>query len=468
MLPVAGSQTIEFDLPKSRKILSLNDLLFTPGRAIWVMLEGFLTFGLFLFSVLQSPHYESGSLDSAMVGLALWFAFVHSIMSLGLGQYERFRRFSFSKIITNGMLAAIIAFVASITMTYLQFYDVFGRLTVIWGTIGSMLGVLVFRMIFASLFSFFPYRFAILGSSKISQEIVDFLTNPQTRESRFFVYIPIDRNLSVEQIWNLAHSKGIYDFIVCADFKKDPNFHEILLGTQERRIRLIDETQFYSDLFECIPLEQVTPDLIIGSRIDARSINKDLLKRSFDFIVAFLALVILSPLMLTIAAIIKATSKGDVLFIQPRQGRFGRSFKMYKFRTMHQELSCKEATGGFTQANDARITRMGQLLRPLHLDELPQLWNILKGDMSLVGPRPEALSFARKMSAVIPIYDLRYIVRPGLTGHAQLLAGYMMDTLDDTRKKLSYDLYYIMNHSLRLDLRIVLRTFFVVLKKIWK
>ena len=128
---------------------------------------------------------------------------------------------------------------------------------------------------------------------------------------------------------------------------------------------------------------------------------------------------------------------------------------MFKFRSMRQDAS---AADGFTRLGDDRVTRVGRYLRRSRLDELPQLWNVLRGEMSLVGPRPEAIDFALRMHEELPLYELRYLVRPGVTGHAQLKHGYAMDNADDTRVRLSYDLYYLCNYTLRMDLRIILRT----------
>jgi lipopolysaccharide/colanic/teichoic acid biosynthesis glycosyltransferase len=169
-------------------------------------------------------------------------------------------------------------------------------------------------------------------------------------------------------------------------------------------------------------------------------------------------LVLMSPILVAVALAVRLESKGPVLFVQERQGRFNRPFRIFKFRTMYHE---PHSTGQpVTRVGDPRVTPVGRVLRRLHLDELPQLLNILRGEMSLVGPRPEALEIARRMHAELPLYELRYLVRPGLTGHAQVKQGYAVDTVLDTQAKLAYDLYYLCNYSLRLDLQILLRTLF--------
>ena len=181
----------------------------------------------------------------------------------------------------------------------------------------------------------------------------------------------------------------------------------------------------------------------------------DRIKRFLDVCV----LSMLAPIWLLIAVVITVAvrydSKGPALFIQERVGRNGKVFKLFKFRSMVHGL---QAPGvHFAQAEDPRITRVGRVLRRTRLDELPQLWNVLRGEMSLIGPRPEQVPFVREFAKTIPSYPYRHLVRPGLTGWAQVQQGYA-DSADSTRIKLSYDLYYVAHYSLALDLLIVAKT----------
>lgn len=173
--------------------------------------------------------------------------------------------------------------------------------------------------------------------------------------------------------------------------------------------------------------------------------------------------VVVSPVALVlgvlIAAAIAIDSRGPVVFRQSRVGRNGRAFTLYKFRTMRSEPD-REAR--FAALDDGRLTRVGRLLRRLRLDELPQLWNVLKGDLSLVGPRPEQGAFAQVFASTIPFYSQRHLVRPGITGWAQVNFGYA-DSEADTVEKLSYDLYYVKHLSLWLDLEILGRSIWTVL-----
>ena len=160
--------------------------------------------------------------------------------------------------------------------------------------------------------------------------------------------------------------------------------------------------------------------------------------------------------MIVIAIIVKTTSKGPVIFKQERVGLHNKTFKMYKFRSMEVQ-PVEEEKKGWTKKNDPRVTKIGRILRSTSIDELPQLFNVLKGDMSLIGPRPERPRFVEQFKEEIPRYMIKHQVRPGITGWAQV-NGYRGDT--SIKKRIEYDLYYIENWTLTFDIKIILMTFF--------
>jgi exopolysaccharide biosynthesis polyprenyl glycosylphosphotransferase len=178
-------------------------------------------------------------------------------------------------------------------------------------------------------------------------------------------------------------------------------------------------------------------------------------------IISLIGLVLSLPLLPLIILAIRLDSEGPVFYTQTRVGKAGRTFKVVKFRTMRQDA---EAASGPKWAgdNDPRITRIGKFLRSSRLDEIPQLWCVLKGDMAFVGPRPERPEFIEWLSKEIPYYNVRHMVRPGLTGWAQVKYKYG-STVEDSREKLQYDLFYIKNASIGLDLLIMFQTVKTVL-----
>ncbi|MEB3217349.1 MAG: sugar transferase [Nostocales cyanobacterium 94392] len=183
-------------------------------------------------------------------------------------------------------------------------------------------------------------------------------------------------------------------------------------------------------------------------------------KRVMDMLVSAWLLLLLSPVMLVVAIAIKLDSPGPVFYSQERTGLNGVPFKVHKFRSMYQDAEKRGAQ--WAQKRDPRITRVGYWLRLMRIDELPQMWNVLKGEMSLIGPRPERPQFDAQLKEAIPYYDIRYLVKPGITGWAQVLYPYGA-SIEDAYEKLSYDLYYIKNYSIWLDIAIFFKTIRVVL-----
>jgi exopolysaccharide biosynthesis polyprenyl glycosylphosphotransferase len=185
------------------------------------------------------------------------------------------------------------------------------------------------------------------------------------------------------------------------------------------------------------------------------------MKRFVDVVLSFVMLVVLAPLIGLVALLIKIDSKGPVLFSQERVGEMGKRFHIHKFRSMIVEAE-KESGPVWAKYNDERITRVGRFIRRWRIDEIPQLWNVFKGEMSFVGPRPERPFFVEKLEKTIPYYRERFTVKPGVTGWAQISYGYGA-TVEDAVEKLNYELFYIKNMSIFMDLWIVLRTIKTVL-----
>ncbi|WP_017653179.1 sugar transferase [Fortiea contorta] len=184
------------------------------------------------------------------------------------------------------------------------------------------------------------------------------------------------------------------------------------------------------------------------------------LKRCTDLVVTVLLLILLFPLMVLVSLLIKLDSPGPIFYSQLRTGLYGKPFRVYKFRSMYQDAEKRGAQ--WASQRDPRITRVGHWLRALRIDELPQIWNVLQGEMSLIGPRPERPEFDIKLKQAIPYYELRYLVKPGITGWAQVLYPYGA-SVEDAYEKLAYDLYYIKNYSFWLDIAIAFKTIRVVL-----
>lgn len=228
-----------------------------------------------------------------------------------------------------------------------------------------------------------------------------------------------------------------------------------LLACRFRGIEIEDGTRAFERFMRRLAVESLTPSALIfgdGFRVTRLQLA---VKRIMSIAIAVVGLTLAAPFMLIVAILIKLESPGPVFFVQERIGLRGRVFRLIKFRTMRVHKPGSEDVWG--RDNRSRVTRLGAILRKYRLDEIPQFINILRGDMSLVGPRPEMASNVATLSAVIPYYNLRHEVRPGLTGWAQVKAGYSMSTEEVTRK-LCYDLYYAKHMAIGFDLQILFDT----------
>jgi sugar transferase (PEP-CTERM system associated) len=226
-------------------------------------------------------------------------------------------------------------------------------------------------------------------------------------------------------------------------------------------VEVIDGNSFIEMLTGKLIVRNLNPGWLIFSEGFQKSTVQRGLKRSADIFLSLVLFGLLSPLMAVVAVLIKLDSKGPVLFSQQRAGKGRRLYKIYKFRSMIEDA--EGATGPvWADEDDPRITRVGKIIRRLRIDELPQIWNVLKGDMSLVGPRPEREVFIKELVKQVPYYDARLTVKPGITGWAQINYSYGA-SVEDAVEKLNYDLFYIKNMSFLMDMLVILRTVKIVL-----
>jgi sugar transferase (PEP-CTERM system associated) len=238
---------------------------------------------------------------------------------------------------------------------------------------------------------------------------------------------------------------------------------EQLLEVKFRGVEVEEGLAFYERETGKIFVRELKPSqLIFAEGFLVRPTTRRL-KRLLDVVVAAVGLVLATPLMVLTAIAIAIDSPGPILYGQVRSGELGRPFVLYKFRSMR--VDAEKSGARFTQENDPRITRVGRFIRKTRVDELPQLWNVLRGEMSMVGPRPERPIFIEQLEQQVPYFKQRLYVKPGVTGHAQVRCRYGATT-EDHLEKLQYDLYYIKSFSVMFDLSIILDTIKVVLLRI--
>lgn len=265
-----------------------------------------------------------------------------------------------------------------------------------------------------------------------------------------------------EGLCDMARDMGIKKIVVALQEKRGGSFPtEELLRCRVDGIEVIEGNSFHEMLTGKLIVEYINPGWLIFSEGFEKSRARRFIKYALDLILSIILLVIFLPVIIITAVLIKIDSRGQVFFSQERVGKDKKLYKIYKFRSMATDAE-KQSGPTWADENDNRITRIGKFIRKWRIDEIPQLWNVLKGDMSFVGPRPERDFFVKKLEGIIPYYRERFTVKPGISGWAQVSYGYGA-SVKDAVEKLNYDLFYIKNLSTLMDLMIILRTIKTVL-----
>jgi exopolysaccharide biosynthesis polyprenyl glycosylphosphotransferase len=246
------------------------------------------------------------------------------------------------------------------------------------------------------------------------------------------------------------------DIVILTDEPSSASALDRLLSRAPVDFKVVSVPHFFEHAFGRVPLGYLTPAWFMSMLHLRQKTYTRVAKRAFDLVAASLGLLVVAPLAPLLVALVR-TTPGPILYRQQRLGEGGRRFTIYKLRTMRQDAEDAEQPL-FAAERDPRATRVGRFLRRTHLDETPQLWNVLRGDMSMVGPRPERPEFVTMLEATVPFWTRRLLVKPGITGWAQLRCGYAYDS-DSTADKLSYDLWYLRNRNVIVDLAICAKTF---------
>ncbi|MBS3903048.1 MAG: sugar transferase [Anaplasmataceae bacterium] len=242
--------------------------------------------------------------------------------------------------------------------------------------------------------------------------------------------------------------------VIPHESKQDVELARVFYNLLTAGVAVYDLPSFYEVVFGRIPVADLSETWFL-EHLHAERLFYDDLKRAMEFTGGVVLSVLLFPLLALVALLIKITSPGPVIYSQTRVGYGNRPFTLYKFRTMR--IDAEKSGAQWAQENDPRVTFIGKILRHTHLDELPQLWNILRGEVSFVGPRPERPELVKVIEKEVPYFNIRHLVPPGITGWAQINYRYGA-SIDDSREKLEHDLYYLKNRSPILDIAIVLRT----------
>ena len=263
-----------------------------------------------------------------------------------------------------------------------------------------------------------------------------------------------------DQLAQLVEQHHVDTIVVCLDDRRSILPVQSLLDCKAMGVNVLDGHHLFEEASGRLSIDSLRPSALIFSTGFRRRLPTLVSKRLLDVVVSAVGLAVLVPFLALIALLIRVDSPGSIFYRQVRVGLRGRPYMIWKFRSMRQDA--EKSGPRWAQANDPRISRVGWWLRKTRIDEFPQLVNVLAGDMSLVGPRPERPVFVQDLRTVIPYYDIRHTVRPGMTGWAQVKFRYGASR-EDSHTKLQYDLYYVKNLSLLLDVKILTHTIRVMM-----
>ena len=300
-------------------------------------------------------------------------------------------------------------------------------------------------------------KIGLVGSSAAAEEIYAFIEENSQLGYKISFRIKEHSSLKSTDDWEkLAKENDVNLIVIPRHIKNESGASKIFYRLMTSGVDVIDIPAFYEIIFQKIPLDEVSEEWFLDEIITRERLYGGL-KRMVESVLALALFIVLLPLEIIIVVFVKLSSRGPVIYSQLRIGLNRKEFVIYKFRTM--KVNEKH---GWPGEDDKRITAVGKILRKTHLDELPQLLNIIKGDISFVGPRPDFVDFYKDLEKTIPHYSVRTLVRPGVTGWAQV--NYPITaSLEQTKERLAYDLYYIKNHSVVLDIAIILKTIKVLL-----
>lgn len=300
-----------------------------------------------------------------------------------------------------------------------------------------------------------PNKILLIGSGQTFEKVYE--TIKTNLHLGYEIKMWVKEDIGREEVNNLKAailSNQINIVVIPRHLKKDTNLAKSFYDIFTMGVDIYDITEFYEMVFQKVPLVDLEEAWFLEN-LSGHQKFYDPLKRAGEVVFAIILSFLLLPLLVFIGILVKTTSRGPIIYKQVRVGKNNKTFVLYKFRS--QKTDSEKNGPKWTEEGDASITAVGSILRKSHLDELPQLWNIIKGDLSFVGPRPERPEFTKVLAEKIPYYEIRHIIKPGVTGWAQINYSYGA-SIEDSYEKLQYDIYYVKNRSLALDLAIILKT----------
>lgn len=437
---------------------------------IWDILVGIIAFtGGFIISPYHETRLPASYYLLSVGGL---YGVLLMIVARCAGVPRPERTQSFYELLSSSVLAILGAYVLLNTLVGLVLVRTYGRYIFLGITAISFAGLFFPRMLVTKLLSVEPWHILVYGAGEKGVSFIHRLT-----ENRLFRVVGLldsrggmrGRDVCGLPVWGCAADVTMTDLshhniglvVICARESLSRNEMRTLLGFQMCGVPILTKAGFFEYYYREISLDYADLHWFADAPLLWGRGPRLALKRILDIGAAVAGIVVTFPAWVVACIMIKLTSPGPVFFKQQRVGQGGKIFEIYKFRSMHTDAEKNGAQ--WATPGDPRVTRFGRVMRVTRWDELPQFINVLRGDMSIVGPRPERPEFVKEFEETIPFYAERHVLPPGLTGWAQVRYRYAASK-EDTQRKLQYDLYYCRHASLMFDFEIILRTIPMVMK----
>jgi sugar transferase (PEP-CTERM system associated) len=421
-------------------------------------------------------HNDDRALPSlAVVAPALVFASLMVGLNWAFGLYRHDRHLPFGEYVLKEMAAVAIGLpIAYIALFVLPDGVVFQR-AFVPAVVIAFVGLVAVRQVMVSPLArvFSPHRVLVLGTGPEAQMVETSLAVANVPGLELVGFYPLEKVATR----SIASGHIVSNHLSLEETVKHLRIDEIIVAVREQRggvlplrallecrlggVQVTNLPRFFERVHQRVPIDSLKASWLIYGNGFRQSWLRAVVKRSFDIVVAAALLPTALPLMVVCACLIWLDGGAPIIYRQERVGRRGQIFTLLKFRSMTTDAE-KNGQASWASINDTRVTTIGRFMRRTRIDELPQLINVLKGEMSFVGPRPERQQFVAMLTEQIPFYAVRHCVKPGITGWAQVRYTYG-GNVEESAKKLEYDLYYVKNHSLLLDMLILLRTVRVVL-----
>ena len=424
----------------------------------WVALDASIAVFSAMLATALSPYVTIAEDHLSPLNFALAFGTVVTVVSHIAGLHDpRFPRAVFNALFRITAVVALSMSLLLVELNIIHFLKV-GRIIVSISTATTIVLMFAVRVIAWQYARNFAQSICFVGGDAFCFGATRFVDE---HEQSYRVHSLTDTAPEIQSggLSGWAVERHIDEVIF--DASDDKIFDDNLLGCLNEGIKVSSYSDFVEENYFLVPVEQIDTKWLFSARLDLAHPYYHGVKRLIDITASIAGLILSSPLLLFAVICIKLESDGPAFYSQVRSGRFNRPFTIYKLRTMVQNAEKDGAQ--WAKTGDSRITAIGKFLRKTRIDEIPQFWNVLKGEMSLVGPRPERPEFVKTLGEQIPFYGQRHLVKPGLTGWAQINYPYGA-SVEDALRKLTYDLYYVKRASIGLDLQILLRTVGAMMK----